>query len=90
LVVLALGSALAGTVELADEKASAAAPVPVALVERVVDGDTVIIKVEEQSIKVRLIGVDAPESEVPIFYKRHLIWRSRARESRPAASRRSP
>jgi micrococcal nuclease len=41
------------------------APVPVALVERVVDGDTVVVRLDGQSVKVRLIGVDAPESVDP-------------------------
>ena len=39
-------------------------PAP-ALVERVVDGDTVVVRLDGQSIKVRLIGVDAPESVDP-------------------------
>jgi micrococcal nuclease len=41
------------------------APAPVALVERVVDGDTVVVRLDGQSVKVRLIGVDAPESVDP-------------------------
>jgi micrococcal nuclease len=40
-------------------------PAPVALVERVVDGDTVVVNLDGQRIKVRLIGVDAPESVDP-------------------------
>ena len=39
--------------------------IPVALVERVVDGDTVVVRLEGQSVKVRLIGVDTPESVDP-------------------------
>jgi micrococcal nuclease len=35
------------------------------LVERVIDGDTLVIRLDDQSIKVRLIGVDAPESVHP-------------------------
>jgi endonuclease YncB( thermonuclease family) len=41
------------------------APAPVALVERVVDGDTVVVNVDRQRIKVGLTGVDAPESVDP-------------------------
>jgi micrococcal nuclease len=41
------------------------ASAPVALVERVVDGDTVVVRLDGQSVKVRLIGVDAPESVDP-------------------------
>jgi micrococcal nuclease len=36
-----------------------------ALVERVVDGDTVVVRLEGQAIQVRLIGADAPESVDP-------------------------
>jgi micrococcal nuclease len=36
-----------------------------ALVERVVDGDTVVVRLDGQSVKVRLIGIDAPESVDP-------------------------
>jgi micrococcal nuclease len=36
-----------------------------AQVERVVDGDTVVVNLEGKSVKVRLIGVDAPESVDP-------------------------
>jgi micrococcal nuclease len=38
---------------------------PLATVERVVDGDTVVVRLDGQSVKVRLIGVDAPESVDP-------------------------
>lgn len=31
-------------------------------VERVVDGDTIVVTIERQSVKVRLIGIDTPES----------------------------
>jgi micrococcal nuclease len=41
------------------------APAPVALVERVVDGDTLVVRLDGQPVKVRLIGVDAPESVDP-------------------------
>lgn len=34
-------------------------------VERVVDGDTIIININNESVRVRLIGVDAPESVSP-------------------------
>lgn len=35
---------------------------PTSKVERVVDGDTIVIKINGQSVKVRLIGINAPES----------------------------
>jgi hypothetical protein len=54
MVILALCSALAGTIALAQDKSSATTPV--ALVERVVDGDTVVVNLDGQSVKVRLIG----------------------------------
>jgi hypothetical protein len=37
----------------------------VAPVERVIDGDTVAVRLDGRSVKVRLIGVDAPESVDP-------------------------
>ena len=37
-------------------------------VERVVDGDTFVIKIDGKDTKVRLIGVDAPESAAPADY----------------------
>ena len=39
--------------------------VPNAVVERVVDGDTIIAKIGDRSETVRLIGLDAPESVAP-------------------------
>ena len=39
--------------------------VPNAVVERVVDGDTIIASIGERSETVRLIGLDAPESVAP-------------------------
>jgi micrococcal nuclease len=36
-----------------------------AVVERVIDGDTVILSIAEGSERVRLVGVDAPESVSP-------------------------
>ena len=36
-------------------------------VEKVVDGDTFYIKMEGQSTKVRMIGIDAPESVAPSY-----------------------
>jgi micrococcal nuclease len=36
-----------------------------AQVERVVDGDTVVVRLDGSAVKVRLIGVDAPESVEP-------------------------
>ena len=38
--------------------------VPAELV-RVIDGDTILVKIEEKEVRVRLIGVDAPESVNP-------------------------
>jgi micrococcal nuclease len=64
-VVLVLVAALAGTIGLAQETPGVSAPAAVTLVERVVDGDTVVIRLDGQQIKVRLIGVDAPESDDP-------------------------
>jgi micrococcal nuclease len=63
--VLAIGSALAGTVGLAQDKPSTSALAPVAKVERVVDGDTIVVRLDGQSVRMRLIGVDAPESVDP-------------------------
>jgi len=39
--------------------------VPNAVVERVVDGDTIVARIGDRSETVRLIGVDAPESVAP-------------------------
>ena len=39
--------------------------VPNAVVERIVDGDTIIARIGERSETVRLIGLDAPESVAP-------------------------
>jgi len=48
-----------GTNGLAQDNPSAAAPG--AMVERVVDGDTGVVRLNGAAVKVRLIGVDAPE-----------------------------
>ena len=37
----------------------------VATVERVVDGDTIEVKIDGEKFKVRLIGVDTPETKHP-------------------------
>jgi endonuclease YncB( thermonuclease family) len=50
---------------LAQEKLVGTARAAAALVERVVDGDTLVVRLDGQSVKVRLIGVDAPESVDP-------------------------
>ena len=36
-----------------------------ATVERIVDGDTVVVRVQDQTERVRLIGIDTPESVDP-------------------------
>jgi micrococcal nuclease len=41
------------------------ATVSVALVERVVDGDTVVVRLDGREVKGRLVGADAPESVDP-------------------------
>ena len=41
------------------------ASVPNAVVERVVDGDTLVARIGNRSETVRLIGVDTPESVAP-------------------------
>jgi micrococcal nuclease len=38
---------------------------PLATVLRVVDGDTVVVRLDDREVKVRLIGIDAPESVDP-------------------------
>ena len=48
-----------------DPPAGASGWVPNAVVERVVDGDTIIARIGERSETVRLIGLDAPESVAP-------------------------
>lgn len=48
-----------------DPPAGASSWVPNAVVERVVDGDTIIARIGERSETVRLIGLDAPESVAP-------------------------
>jgi endonuclease YncB( thermonuclease family) len=63
LILLAIPAAILLAYQARAEKPPA--PAPVALVERVVDGDTVVVRLDGQSIKVRLIGVDAPESVDP-------------------------
>ena len=37
-------------------------------VERVVDGDTIVVKIKGESVKVRMIGIDTPESVAPSEY----------------------
>ena len=39
------------------------------LVSRVVDGDTIVVAISGEPTKVRLIGVDTPESVAPATYK---------------------
>ncbi len=34
-------------------------------VERVIDGDTIVVNIDDESVHVRLIGIDAPESVSP-------------------------
>ena len=46
-------------------KTTAARPPGVATVERVVDGDTIIVRVSGRRERVRLIGMDTPESVKP-------------------------
>jgi micrococcal nuclease len=46
-------------------KASSAAPNGAATVERVVDGDTLVVRVSGRRERVRLIGIDTPESVKP-------------------------
>jgi micrococcal nuclease len=60
-----LGLLPAGTRSLSQTAARPPSASPIALVERVVDGDTVVVRLDGQSVKVRLIGVDAPESVDP-------------------------
>jgi len=70
LVVALLGAVLLGAALLSAcsaRTAPSAAPdmeavAAVAVVERVVDGDTVILVIDEQTESVRLIGIDTPES----------------------------
>ncbi|MFA5890034.1 MAG: thermonuclease family protein [Actinomycetota bacterium] len=45
--------------------ATSDAPSDTAVVERVVDGDTVIVRASGERIRVRLIGVDTPETVKP-------------------------
>lgn len=47
---------------LAESKAGEPAWTPNAAVERVVDGDTIVVRVGDRSEPVRLIGIDTPES----------------------------
>ena len=37
-------------------------------VERIVDGDTIVVKMRGESVKVRMIGIDTPESVAPSYY----------------------
>lgn len=48
-----------------DQKPTLAPPAEKAVVDRVVDGDTLIIKGRGKPLRVRLIGIDAPESVKP-------------------------
>src|SRR5262245_66131550 len=64
----AIAAAVATAVTVAacggDDPAPAAAPAA-ARVVRVVDGDTVILRIDGDDTRVRLLGVDAPESVTP-------------------------
>lgn len=72
----ALATALAGLALLAGcattEPPTAAEPSPIypkdgqrtaASVERVIDGDTLVARVDDQTVNVRLLGIDAPERQ---------------------------
>jgi micrococcal nuclease len=67
-VLLAVGLALlagaCGAVRR-DQPAGAGAATGAAVVQRVVDGDTIVVKLQQRSEKVRFIGVDTPESVKP-------------------------
>lgn len=69
-VVLAIAlsaGACAGSIssDSRSENVEPSAPIGIATVERVVDGDTVILDINGQSERVRLIGLDTPESVTP-------------------------
>ena len=51
--------------ETAESRAASSEWTPNAVVERVVDGDTLIARIGDRSETVRLIGIDTPESVAP-------------------------
>lgn len=54
-----------GTMEDAVRSASVSPDLEACTLERVVDGDTIVVNFDGRSEKVRLIGIDAPESVHP-------------------------
>lgn len=64
--LLVLGLATAGILSAEPEREGGSAPAPSAgaaagLVERVIDGDTLVARIDGVSERVRLLGIDAPE-----------------------------
>lgn len=65
LIPLGLLAAAAGCGSADDPAAGPAAPLEHGSVVRVVDGDTLLARVDGRRTRVRLLGVDAPESVTP-------------------------
>lgn len=43
------------------DRANITTPVVNAVVERVIDGDTIDVRIDQQPVRFRLVGIDAPE-----------------------------
>src|SRR5438105_5081660 len=65
LLAVALAALAAGACSHAGARKSTVQPAGSASVDRVVDGDTIIVRVSGRKETVRLIGIDTPESVKP-------------------------
>ena len=65
LLAVALAALAAGACSHAGARKSTVQPAGSASVDRVVDGDTIIVRVSGRRERVRLIGIDTPESVKP-------------------------
>jgi micrococcal nuclease len=65
LLVLCVAALASACGRAGGERATAAAGPGAATIERVVDGDTVVVDIEGREDRVRLIGIDTPETHKP-------------------------
>ena len=73
MVILTLVVAIAFIIFPEESQGDLAGPYPVT---RVVDGDTIVVAIAGEENKVRLIGVDTPESVHPDESSKYPLWQN--------------